>query len=458
MKINIVVHPGRAHLDDFLSVCFLLNHFGSETVVSRREPRDEDLSNPHTVVVDCGGQHNPSLLNFDHHQFHRDHQPCCALSLVLQYLGMYDIATETSWLRFVEVFDSKGPIAAAELVGSEHEKLKLVRSPLEVGVLQLFEEMEIVKPVFAAMMAGIARRFFERWELTANRIKELPSLVVWHANRKVALVQLDAADEPLIGLERYFEAVGENPILTVTASTRNIGSWSIYRRTGFEDVVDLSETPGCIFNHGNGFLAVTERMDFQDAVDIAVEMLVGVADFEVAAAPQFVTEYSKFQGKEDVEIEGILRTGSIRTVAEAGAFLLQFTPSDHIVTNESVFLDFIESARNQAVGDAELLSLINSAERILIADRDAQASQGDQTNPSYTAGPTTANPIHGRPWKVSNRDGKGFLSGFSATWGGSSGPVVLVSPERKVLEAAWKKLIRSEIDQNKIQAVEIHEA
>lgn len=51
------------------------------------------------ALVDIGGSHDPSLSNFDHHHFPREHEPTCALSLVLDSLNLYeDAKTFCDWL------------------------------------------------------------------------------------------------------------------------------------------------------------------------------------------------------------------------------------------------------------------------------------------------------------------------------------------------------------------------
>ena len=83
----IVTHPGGAHKDDFLACCLLAHLHG--VPIERREPTASDLADPLICVVDVGGDHNPDLNNFDHHQFPRDADPLCAFSLVLHHLGLY---------------------------------------------------------------------------------------------------------------------------------------------------------------------------------------------------------------------------------------------------------------------------------------------------------------------------------------------------------------------------------
>ena len=86
----ILTHPGGSHKDEFLACCLLAARHGVPIV--RREPEQTDLDDPNVLVVDVGGEHEPARGNFDHHQFPRDHAPICALSLVLQDLGLYEDA------------------------------------------------------------------------------------------------------------------------------------------------------------------------------------------------------------------------------------------------------------------------------------------------------------------------------------------------------------------------------
>ena len=119
----IVTHPGGSHKDDFLA-CSLLAHLHG-VPIQRREPTDEDLANPSICVVDVGGAHDPKLNNFDHHQFPRDAPPLCALSLVLQSMGLYEDALSfCAWLRPAEWLDTLGPNETAKLMGIPRTALR----------------------------------------------------------------------------------------------------------------------------------------------------------------------------------------------------------------------------------------------------------------------------------------------------------------------------------------------
>jgi hypothetical protein len=134
---TIVTHPGGAHKDEFLACAVLLSK--DSLPIYRREPTEADLVDETIAVLDVGGEHNPERSNFDHHQFPRDMDPTCALSLVLQHLGLYEDAREfCSWLEVAEWFDCRGPNDTAEWLGVDRETMGQLNSPLDITLLQGF--------------------------------------------------------------------------------------------------------------------------------------------------------------------------------------------------------------------------------------------------------------------------------------------------------------------------------
>ena len=141
----IVTHPGGAHKDDFLACC-LLAHLHS-VPIQRREPTDEDLADVATCVVDVGGVHDAELNNFDHHQFPRDAPPLCALSLVLQNMGLYEDALSfCAWLRPAEWLDTHGPNETAKLMGVPRAAFSELNSPIDISLLNRFANQTELTP------------------------------------------------------------------------------------------------------------------------------------------------------------------------------------------------------------------------------------------------------------------------------------------------------------------------
>lgn len=134
---KIITHPGGAHKDEFLACCVLLAN--DSVSILRQEATEQDLKDPQVVVVDVGHRHEPQLNNFDHHQFPRDAEPTCSLSLVLSKLGIYEDARSfCPWLEVVEWFDCRGPNDTADWLGLDREVVGKLNSPIDITILQGF--------------------------------------------------------------------------------------------------------------------------------------------------------------------------------------------------------------------------------------------------------------------------------------------------------------------------------
>ena len=134
---KIITHPGGAHKDEFLACCVLLAN--DSVSILRQEATDQELEDPQVVVVDVGHRHEPQLNNFDHHQFPRDAEPTCSLSLVLSKLGIYEDARSfCPWLEVAEWFDCRGPNDTADWLGLDREVVGKLNSPIDITILQAF--------------------------------------------------------------------------------------------------------------------------------------------------------------------------------------------------------------------------------------------------------------------------------------------------------------------------------
>jgi hypothetical protein len=259
----LVIHPGRGHKDEVLAAAFLLAT-GRIDEVYRREPTAEDLSDPNTYVVDVGGRLEPELLNFDHHQLERDAAPCCALTLVLQHLGLLEFAREMfPWFEQVELLDSKGPRVAAEALGLTPENFAKTLDPLGANVCRwvgdatvirrgdfLFELLERVGREYTEYLHSVR----ERVALLAQVVREV-QLPLGHTAVDVTAIERD--NEPLLGLELRVRQWHPAACATVSQATRGNGV-TLYRRPGYEAQIDfgrISGQPGVEFVHASGFLA-----------------------------------------------------------------------------------------------------------------------------------------------------------------------------------------------------------
>jgi uncharacterized UPF0160 family protein len=69
---TIVTHPGKFHQDETLAIALLqvfLPKVNDYTIIRTREQKLIDEAD---ILIDVGGKHNESLMEFDHHHFNKD--------------------------------------------------------------------------------------------------------------------------------------------------------------------------------------------------------------------------------------------------------------------------------------------------------------------------------------------------------------------------------------------------
>lgn len=265
----LLTHPGGAHKDEFLACCVVLAH--AAVPIERRDPTETDLADPSVCVLDVGHLHQPERNNFDHHQLPSDLAPTCALSLVLQHLGLYEDAREfCEWLETAEWFDCRGPVDTAKWLGIERALLPKLNSPVDLTLLRRFagqSRLEPGHPVWEVMrMIGEdlvghvvssrnkleqLRRHALRWDLT---LAGAPAVVVF-------LPRTDTlADDVATSLDRYIERQpwAHEVVGSVYPDRRSRGyGLGRFRDNPRLDFTRIAGEPDVHFAHARGFVAKT---------------------------------------------------------------------------------------------------------------------------------------------------------------------------------------------------------
>ena len=280
----ILTHPGSAHKDDFLACCLLVARHG--VPVWRRDPTDEDLADPRIVVVDVGGEHDPSKSNFDHHQFPRDHEPVCALSLVLQDFGLYEDARSfCEWLEPAEWFDTRGPFATADWLGVDRSIVNRLNSPVDITLLRRFaqkRELGAGDPVWEVMrMVGedlfmYLRTLRERLDYVADNASFVD---VGADGRKVRVLFMPRTDpmpdDPSSGLGRFIETRGENIAGLIYPDRRGEGyGLSRHEDSALLDFTRIIDEADVHFAHARGLVAKTSATDFDRLIALVGQAIV----------------------------------------------------------------------------------------------------------------------------------------------------------------------------------------
>jgi hypothetical protein len=270
---QIVVHPGGAHKDDFLACALLMAETG--VPVYRREPSEDDLSDVATAVVDVGLEWDESKMNFDHHQFPRDAEPLCALSLVLKYLGLYEETHKfCDWLIVAEWMDTRGPNDTAKWLGVERDAMAKLNSPIDITLLRrfaastkhlpgqpIYEVMKMVGEDLISFVRGMKKQLeyigenAEVWEMSFGK-------------KVLFLPRTDPMpSDPSMGMGRYVEDQGleEEVVAMVYPDRRGEGYGLGSLTTTSEWSIPKSKTsPTCILRTTRGSLRRCRRRRFRD--------------------------------------------------------------------------------------------------------------------------------------------------------------------------------------------------
>ena len=269
----VVTHPGGAHKDDLLACCVLVAQYGC--AIERREPTPEDLADDRVAVVDVGGEHAPSRHNYDHHHFPRDHAPTCALSLVLEALGVYDDARQfCDWLEPAEWFDSRGPKKTAEWLGVPRRAVSQLHSPIDGTLLRRFAASKAHHPgevvyEYMKLVGDDLLTYLRDVRAGIDRVTEVCEQWAVQAHGEVVETVFvprsdDALDDPSANAGRYVRAKGlEQVVGAMVYPDRRGGGYGIAR---YEDDprLDFSRVeaePDVRFAHVSGFVCKTDATD-----------------------------------------------------------------------------------------------------------------------------------------------------------------------------------------------------
>jgi hypothetical protein len=265
----ILTHPGGSHKDELLACCLLAAVHRVSIV--RREPTPEDLADATIAVVDVGGEHAPERHNFDHHQFPADHPPVCALSLVLQYLGVYEDARQfCDWLEPAEWFDTRGPNVTAQWLGLDRSTMSKLSSPIDVTLLRRFAKARRLEPgeplweilsYIGADLLEYLRELRSRLDFVAQNAQ------VWSvADHEVLYLPRTEPipDDPSSTIARYLESIGKgSSVAALIYPDRRGSGYGLSRHNDDPryDFTRIEKEPDVHFAHARGFVAKTSASE-----------------------------------------------------------------------------------------------------------------------------------------------------------------------------------------------------
>lgn len=265
----ILTHPGGSHKDELLA-CSLLAAVHRVPIV-RREPTEADLADPGIAVVDVGGEYAPERNNFDHHQFPADYPPICALSLVLQHLGVYEDARQfCEWLEPAEWFDTRGPNVTAKWLGVERHTMSKLSSPIDITILRRFSKTKRLEPgePLWEILSYVGEDLLEYLRDLRSRLDFIAEMAeIWSVGDHEVLFlprTEPMPDEPSFGIGRYLESVGKNSTVAALIYPDRRGSgYGLSRHNDHPgyDFTRIEKEPDVHFAHARGFVAKTSASE-----------------------------------------------------------------------------------------------------------------------------------------------------------------------------------------------------
>lgn len=313
---KIITHGGNAHLDDLMACAIALvdrtwgylenGHDVSlvralckasdDVVIERRDPTEDELANPHVLVLDVGGHYRPDLGNFDHHQFPKGTKES-AMSLFAASVGLPNrnfngtaeyvpdsaeypgdslasfLEDAYPWFRTRVMLDACGPFATA--------KEKLVRwavveqflGPCEDVILRTFENVEPEARVNVVMpLAEMILRRHAVWERVVTRVKYNRP---WWADGKFTIADFTEADPADV------EACSDmftRHVTGVAVFHDNRGEGLALLRLHDDPRIDFTrvkDDPEVAFCHAGGFIVKTRTKDLDKAWSLIEDAYVG---------------------------------------------------------------------------------------------------------------------------------------------------------------------------------------
>ncbi len=266
---TILTHPGGSHKDDLLACSVLVHVYGAP--VLRRDPTESDLDDPGVAVVDIGGRHEAERHNFDHHQFPSDHPPACALTLVLQHLGLYtDAQMFCDWLETTEMLDSRGPVETSRWLGIDRRVLGQLNSPVDMTLLRRFASQSEILP--GQPLHGVLGWIGEDLIVYLRTLRDRLEFVSAHSNtwelggfRAVFLPRTEPMpEEPAAGLARHINAIdAEGKVIAMIYPDRRGEGYGLSRHNDDLrlDFTRIADEPDVHFAHSRGFVAKTTATD-----------------------------------------------------------------------------------------------------------------------------------------------------------------------------------------------------
>lgn len=259
---RIIVHRGRAHVDDFLAGCVCVYKTGLQ--LFRMNVDEGMLNDPSCWVLDQGLRFEPDLHNFDHHHLN---DQICSLTMLLDHLYPGPYREFIPQLEYIEIHDSVGSSRAGRFAGLPYEGLEVASSLVQQLLLKGFSKIEgLVSDPFRSIMSSMGGELCGRIEEIPRMMGELDAKakIVESCGLKVLDVTgCDVSEPDRLPTKSWCERMGVSPAVILTKDSRRPG---LYRMVGVDRSVRFVPGKNCEYTHPSGFLTVFSDLDDWESI------------------------------------------------------------------------------------------------------------------------------------------------------------------------------------------------
>lgn len=247
---RIIVHRGRAHVDDFLASCVCVHKTGLP--IFRQDADSCSLDDPNCWVLDQGMRFEPELLNFDHHHIGDE---ICSLTMVLDHLYGPSYRCHFPQLRYIEIYDSQGASKAAKFAGAPKEALDSASSLVQQFILKAFSSVEgEVGGEFLPLMRMVGAEICGKVESTPAIMEILDRDAKVIRFMDMDVLDVTSCDGNDLPTKAWCSTKGLSPSVILANDPRLTGSLRLIAVD--RDRISFGPDTACSFVHPSGFLAV----------------------------------------------------------------------------------------------------------------------------------------------------------------------------------------------------------
>lgn len=237
---KIITHDGIFHADDAMAVALILEFIKDVAVYRTRDITEKDKLDKNVWIVDVGGEYNPLLHNFDHHQ---DSSLPSACLLVLYYLlGIKKVSTE----EYIELEEAIKSISSIDCNGFQNEPHFVFNS-----LIKSFNYLDVNSWITAVY---VCRQYIKSRRSVAKQSAQ--SEKIWSEGEKIG-TNIKVCESFPINWKKY----NEEKILVYPFATK----WNVI--TTNPDELPLKSTGKEEFIHSNLFIAAFKNKE--EAIECA---------------------------------------------------------------------------------------------------------------------------------------------------------------------------------------------